>query len=126
MEEKSYWKKRKAAFGYAWEGVRTLFRGEAHAKIHLWAAETVIIAGLIFRLDRIEWCIIFLCIGGVFLAEGFNTAIERVCDKVSPERNPLIKDAKDVAAGAVLLFVIASVIIGLLIFIPKIIALFIS
>ena len=124
MEEKSYWKKRKSAFGYAWNGVRTLFRKEAHAKIHLLAAVTVIVAGLIFGLDRMEWCIIMLCIGGVFMAEGFNTAIERLCDKVSPERNPLIKDAKDIAAGAVLLFVIAVVIIGILIFIPKIIGFF--
>ena len=114
-----YWKKRKKAFGYAWTGIRTLFSKEAHAKIHLWAAETIIIAGLIFGLSRMEWCMIILCIGGVFMAEGFNTAIERVCDKVSPEKNPLIKDAKDIAAGAVLLFVLATVAVGLIIFIPK-------
>ncbi|MDE7412345.1 MAG: diacylglycerol kinase family protein [Muribaculaceae bacterium] len=119
-----YLEKRKRAFGYAWNGIMTLFQREAHAKIHLWVAEVVIIAGLIFNLTRMEWCVIILCIGGVFMAEGFNTAIERVCDKVSPEKNPLIKDAKDIAAGAVLLFVLAAVAIGLLIFVPKIILLF--
>ena len=119
-----YWQKRRAAFGYAWSGVWRLFRGEAHAKIHLLAAVMVIIAGAIFHLTSTEWCIIFLCIGGVFMAEAFNTAIERVCDKVSPEKNPLIKDAKDIAAGAVLLFVIACVVIGLIIFLPKIILYF--
>ena len=53
------------------------------------------------------------------MGEGFNTAVERVCDRVSPEKHPLIKAAKDIAAGAVLLFVIASVAVGLIIFIPK-------
>ena len=120
----SYLNKRKKAFGYAWEGIRTLFKGEAHAKIHLIAAILVIIAGFIFRLDKSEWCAVLLCIGIVFMAEGFNTALERVCDKVSPEKNPLIKDAKDIAAGAVLLFVLSAVAVGLIIFIPKIAMLF--
>ncbi|MDE5808583.1 MAG: diacylglycerol kinase family protein [Muribaculaceae bacterium] len=120
----SYLNKRKKAFGYAWEGIRTLFKGEAHAKIHLIAAGLVIVAGFVFRLDKAEWCAVILCIGIVFMAEGFNTALERVCDKVSPERNPLIKDAKDIAAGAVLLFVLSAVAVGLIIFIPKIAMLF--
>jgi len=118
-----YWKKRKKAFGYAWQGVRTLFRSEAHAKIHGLAAVIVIAAGFFFKISPAEWCAVIFCIGGVLMAEGFNTALERVCDKTSPEFHPLIKDAKDVAAGAVLLFVIASVIIGLIIFIPKILPL---
>ncbi len=120
-DKESYWRKRVNAFRYAGEGIKTLFSKEAHAKIHLFAAILVIIAGFIFSISNWEWCAIIICIGGVFMAEGFNTAIERVCDKVSPERNELIKDAKDVAAGAVLLFVLASVAIGLIIFIPKII-----
>lgn len=116
----SYWKKRKDAFRYAGQGIVSLFRGEAHAKIHTLAAVLVVAAGFIFGLSGIEWCLIIICIGGVFMGEGFNTAIEKVCDKVSPEIHPLIKVAKDVAAGAVLLFVLASVAVGLIIFIPKI------
>lgn len=116
----NYWNKRKKAFGYAWQGIQTLFRKEAHARIHLAAAFCVTVAGFVFGLSRMEWVAVVFCIGGVFMAEGFNTSIERVCDKVSPERNPLIKDAKDIAAGAVLLFVIAAVITGLIIFVPKI------
>lgn len=119
-----YWHKRRAAFRYAWSGVKRLFLGEAHAKIHLCAAVVVIVAGLIFHITSTEWCVILLCIGGVFMAEAFNTSIERVCDKVSPEKNPLIKDAKDIAAGAVLLFVLACVVVGLIIFLPKIFDLF--
>ena len=124
MKLKSYLKKRQKAFGYAWTGIRTLFGKEAHAKIHLLAMILVIIAGFVFRIDKTEWCLILICIGIVLMAEGFNTAIERVCDKVSPEKDPLIKDAKDIGAGSVLLAVMAVVAVGLIIFIPKIIQLF--
>lgn len=115
-----YLKKRAKAFGYAWNGVKLLFRKEAHARIHLVAALLVVVAGLICGLSPGEWCVISLCIGCVFMAEGFNTAIEKVCDKVSPEKNPLIGAAKDVAAGAVLLMALATLAVGLIIFIPKI------
>lgn len=116
--EKSYWLKRKEAFGYAFAGIGTMFRNEAHAKIHLVGAICVIAAGFIFDVTATEWCLLILCIGGVFMGEAFNTAIEKVCDRVSPEKHPLIKAAKDVAAAAVLLFVFASVAVGLIIFIP--------
>lgn len=116
-----YWQKRKNAFGYAFSGIKTLFGKEAHAKIHLLAAVLVIMAGFVFDISKIEWLAVILCIGIVFMAEGFNTAIERVCDKVSPEIDPLIKDAKDIAAGAVLLFVLSAVVVGIIIFIPKIV-----
>lgn len=106
------------SFGFAGEGIRALFAREANAKIHLCFAVAVIIAGLVFGISRIEWCVIALCIGGVFMAEGFNTAVEKLADKVSPQRDPLIKAAKDVAAGAVLLFVFAAVACGLIIFLP--------
>lgn len=115
----NYWNKRKKAFGYAFRGIAALFSGEAHAKIHIVATLLVIILGLILKIARWEWCVILLCIGGVLMAEAFNTAIERVCDRVSPDYHPLIRDAKDIAAAAVLLFVIAAVIIGLIIFVPK-------
>ena len=111
-------KKRLMSFRYAWEGIVSLFSNERNAQIHLGAAVCVIIAGCLFDLSAVEWCMISLCIGGVFMAEGFNTAIEKVCDKVSPERDPLVKTAKDVAAGAVLLFVISAVVVGFIVFIP--------
>lgn len=121
---KEYLRKRAKSFGYAWEGITTLFGSETNAKIHLCAATAVIAAGFIFNLAAWEWCAISFAIGGVFMAEAFNTALEKICDKVSPDRDPLIKIAKDVAAGAVLLFVISAVIVGLIIFIPKIYNLF--
>ena len=115
----NYINKRIAAFKYAIRGIYLMFRHEAHALIHLIAGIGVIVAGLLFRLDAIEWCIISLCIGGVFMAEAFNTAIEKLADKISPEQDPLIGAAKDISAGAVLLFAIATVVVACIIFIPK-------
>ena len=96
-----------------------MFRHEAHAQIHLCAAIGVIVAGFLFKISAVEWCVICLCIGGVFMAEAFNTAIEKLADKVCEERHPLIGAAKDVAAGAVLLMAVATVVIACIIFIPK-------
>lgn len=114
----SYLSKRARAFKYAFVGIKRLITGEAHAKIHLLAAVCVIVFGILFRIERWEWCAVLLCIGGVFMAEAFNTAVEKLANRVTEKRDPLIGAAKDVAAGAVLLFVIASVAVGLIVFIP--------
>lgn len=119
MELSKYLKKRRDAFYYAFKGIYYLFRHEAHALIHLCAAIGVIIAGFLFRINAMEWCVISLCIGGMFMAEGFNTAIEKLADKITREKDPLIGIAKDVAAGAVLFFAIATMVVGAVIFIPK-------
>lgn len=97
-----------------------MFRHEAHALIHLCAAVGVIVAGFLFKISAMEWCVISLCIGSVFMAEGFNTAIEKLADKVCKEQDALIGAAKDISAGAVLLMAIATVVVGCIIFIPKI------
>lgn len=115
----SYLNKRKKAFGYAGRGIRRLVSHEAHAKIHLLAAVLVVIVGAIVGLSANEWCLVILCIGGVLMAEGFNTAVELLSDKVSPEYDPLIGAAKDIAAGAVLIMAIAAAAVGLIIFLPK-------
>lgn len=116
--------KRLLSFKYAWQGITFLFKHETNAKIHFIAAIAVVIAGFLFSITKLEWCVVLMCVGGVFMAEAFNTAIEKLCDKVSPKQDPLIKIAKDVAAGAVLLFVISSIIVGLIIFLPHIILFF--
>ena len=117
-----YWRRRADAFRYAWQGIVTLVREEQHARIHLLATVCVVVFGIIFRVSPTEWCLLAICIGGVWMGEGFNSAIERLANRVSRERHPLIKAAKDLAAGAVLLFVIAAVAVGLIIFIPKFIS----
>ncbi len=122
--DKFSWRARARGFKYAWAGIVALVRGEHNARIHCVAAVAVIAAGLWLGLDRWEWVAVSLCIGGVLMAEGFNSAVEALCDKVCTERDPLIKRAKDIAAGAVLLFVASAVVTGLIIFLPKLINLF--
>ena len=76
----------------------------------------VTIAGIHFGITPTEWCIVIICFGLVLAAEGFNTAIERLVDLVSPDYHPIAGDVKDVAAGAVLICAIAAAIIGGIIF----------
>ncbi|MEK3765073.1 diacylglycerol kinase family protein [Solibacillus sp. FSL K6-4121] len=106
------------SFRYAMEGILTAVN-EQNFRFHLVSAIIVIIAGVLTGLTIVEWSIIVLVIFLVLGAELINTAIERVVDLASPEFHPIAKQAKDIAAGAVLVFALASVIIGLLIFLPK-------
>ncbi|MDE5876107.1 MAG: diacylglycerol kinase family protein [Muribaculaceae bacterium] len=116
-------KARVRSFGYAWQGIRTLIVNEHNARIHLFATLCVVVLGLLLQLSSLEWAVVALCIGGVFMAEALNSAVEALCDKVSPEYDPLIGRAKDLAAGAVLLFVIGAVVAGLCVFVPKLLTL---
>ena len=111
-------KKRIKSFGYAFKGIASLLKREHNAWIHCIAIIVVTLAGLHFGITRTEWCIACLCFGMVLAAEGFNTAIERLVDLVSPDFHPVAGDVKDVAAGAVLICAIAAAIIGMIIFIP--------
>lgn len=119
-EQKFSWRARARSFRYAWQGIRALVAGEHNARIHLAVTALVVGAGVWLRLSAMEWAVVALCIGGVLCAEAMNSAVEALCDKVSPGHDPLIGRAKDLAAGAVLLFVAGAVAAGLLIFIPKI------
>ncbi|WP_080903471.1 diacylglycerol kinase family protein [Parabacteroides sp. Marseille-P3160] len=116
-------KKRLASFRYAFNGISLLIRNEHNAWIHCAIAAGVLLAGVWLEISVVEWIIVVILIGAVLAAEAINTAIEALADKISPGEDPLIKKAKDLAAAAVLLMAIASVVIGLIIFIPKIIAL---
>jgi len=93
---------------FAWEGIITLFKSENNAKIHLLAVVVVVISGFWIGFSEGEWLTIILTMGGVLALEAVNTAIETVVDLVSPEFHPLAKKAKDVAAGAVLIFVFGA------------------
>jgi undecaprenol kinase len=107
------------SFGYAGEGVGYALRTQANLRIHLTVMVLVIIAGLWLQLTPIEWAILVVMISVVLSAELFNTALEATLDRVSREEHPLAKVGKDVAAGAVLISAIGAVIVGLLIFGPK-------
>lgn len=121
-KEISYLKARSRSFRYAFNGIHRLFK-EPNARIHLCFAILALTASILLGINATQWTLIILCIAGVLSAEAVNTAIENLADKISPEYSPLIKAAKDTAAAAVLILAIASVIIGLIIFIPGIIQL---
>jgi len=112
--------KRIRSFGYAISGIRAVFGSEVNMKIHLAVVMLVVICGFVFQISITEWIVCLLCFGLVLGAEMTNTAIETVVDLVSPEQHPLAGQAKDIAAGAVLICAVASVFVGLLIFVPKI------
>ena len=111
--------KRIKSFGYAGRGIKIVFGSEPNMKIHIFVAMLVILCGFVFKINITEWILCLLCIGLVFSAEMINTAIENVVDLASPEHHELAGKAKDIAAGAVLICAIISVVIGLLIFVPK-------
>lgn len=98
-------------------------RSQANARIHLLATIVVTGAGFLLEVDRMEWVALVLCMAGVWTSEAMNTAIEYLTDLVSPDFNPIAGKVKDIAAGGVLLFAIATVIVAGLIFIPRIIPL---
>jgi undecaprenol kinase len=112
------WKRLLKSFSFAWEGIVFTFKNEKNMKIHCAAALFVCMTAWMFDLSKTEWLIILIAIGVVFSLEMVNTAVERVVDLVAPEFHPLAKIAKDVAAGAVFVFVMISVIIGAIIFFP--------
>ncbi|QHJ71504.1 MULTISPECIES: diacylglycerol kinase family protein [Planococcaceae] len=107
------------SFVFAFAGIRAALKSEQNIRFHFTAAVIVLIAGLLTGLSAFEWMIIVLVIGGMLAFEMFNSSMERIVDLASPDLHPLAKQAKDMAAGAVLVFAIASAIIGLLIFLPK-------
>ena len=107
------------SLGYAIEGIRTFFKTQHNAWIHLFAALIVLIAGILMNVNLNEWCWLVVSIGLVFITEMINTAVEFLTDLVSPEIHPLAKKVKDVSAAAVVIAAITSFIIGLIIFIPK-------
>ncbi|MDZ7741169.1 MAG: diacylglycerol kinase family protein [Bacteroidota bacterium] len=112
---------RLSSFRFAFKGIKHLLISQHNTWIHLIIAVLVIIAGFIFGLSNLEWLLICFATGFVFSAEAMNTAIEMLVDKVSPERNREAGLVKDLAAGAVLIAAITAAVIGLIIFLPKII-----
>lgn len=114
------------SFKYAICGVITAFKEEQNMKIHTIAVIIVVILGITLKISKIEWIICLIIFGMVISAELLNTAIETVVDIVMPEINEKAKIAKDVSAGAVFIQAIISAIIGIIIFVPKIVALLTS
>ena len=112
------------SFGYDIEGIKKAFKAERNLKIHALAMILVVILGFVLKLAVWEWITCIILFALVIGAELFNTSIEEVVNLLSPEIRVHAKYAKDIAAGAVLVFALASAIVGVIIFLPKIISLF--
>lgn len=114
--------KRLKSFSYALNGLKILFKVEHNSWIHLVATGIVIIVSVAVSLNIYEWAVIIFCVGLVFTAELFNTAIENIADFLTTEKNNKIKTIKDLSAAAVLISALTALTIGLIIFVPKIIS----
>ena len=107
------------SFGYAFQGIFNTIRTERNIKIHCAAAILVTSFGIWLQISKTEWMICFILFGLILALELVNTAVEATVDLFTEERKPLAKKAKDAAAGAVLIVAIFAAVIGILIFIPK-------
>ena len=107
------------SFHYAVKGIIHGLCSERNMKFHMLAAVVVVLAGFLTGLSCTEWMLIVVLVGGMMALELINTAIERAVDLITEDPHPLAGQAKDLAAGAVLVFAVCSAIIGLIIFIPK-------
>lgn len=110
------------SFVFAFSGIWQAIKKERNLKIHLLAAFLVILAGFYFKISKVEWLVLVLIISAVLAAELFNAAIEEISDVVKDENGlsyEATKFVRDASAGAVLVLSIGAVILGLLIFLPK-------
>jgi diacylglycerol kinase (ATP) len=117
-----FWRARLRSFRNAWRGIVCLVRGQVNARVHLAATVVVIALGVAFEVSRGEWCALALAMGLVWTAEGMNSALEALADRITTERDERIRRAKDLAAGAVLLAAISAAAVGACIFGPKLCA----
>ena len=110
--------KRSMSFAYAGRGILLFIRSTPNAWIDLFIFLMVALLGFYFHITSMEWIVIVMVSGFVFVSEAFNTAIEIDIDLTSPDYHPYARDTKDVAAGAVLISAIIAVVVGLIIFLP--------
>jgi diacylglycerol kinase len=120
QQEKFSIQKRLDSFSFAFNGLRILLKEEHNSRIHLIAAIIAIALGFILGLSATEWILLILCIGLVFSMEILNSALEKLSDFSSPGKNEMIKKVKDLSAAAVLVSAITALLIGIIIFLPKI------
>ncbi|MFQ9315910.1 diacylglycerol kinase family protein [Dysgonomonas sp. Marseille-Q5470] len=122
--EKFSLKKRSKSALYALNGLRVLFLEEHNSRIHIAIVIVVVTGGFLLKISNTEWLVICILIALVFSLEIINSAIENICDYISPQWNEVIKKVKDLAAAAVFVSSVISVICGAIIFLPKLYNLF--
>ncbi len=111
------------SFTYAFDGLKYAFKYEQNILVHTLATILVIIAGIFLKISLTEWLVLALIIGLVIATELINTSIEATIDLITKDVHPLAKIAKDPAAAAVLVFGLTAIVIGCIIFLPKILVL---
>ena len=118
MSLKTFITSRIAAFGHAFRGWWHVLKTQHNAWIHAAATLAVLTIAFFLHISVGDWCWIILAISIVWTAEALNTAFEFLADAASPEFHPLVRDAKDVAAGAVLITAVGAIVIGILVLWP--------
>jgi diacylglycerol kinase len=111
-------KKHLASYTYALRGIWLAFRYEQAMRFHLVAAVAVLLVNYLLEVSRTEWLFTLMLIGLAWMAEIFNTAIEKLADRVTQDQDPLIGQAKDLASGAVLIICLFAVVCALIIYVP--------
>ena len=118
MSIKEFIRSRFKAIKIALEGITYVLRTQLNARIHAAFTLAVFLLAGFLKLSRLEWLILVLTVGLVWTAEIFNTAVEVAVDFVSPDFDPKAKIIKDISAGAVLVSVFISILVGLILFGP--------
>lgn len=108
----------------AFNGLKYLYFSQNNVRIHFLATICVVLLGFLIKINLIQWGLIVLAIGFVWIVEALNTVFERLFDLLDENYNLIIKIGKDVSAAAVLLSAIVSVIIGIFVFLPGLLKLF--
>jgi diacylglycerol kinase (ATP) len=121
MSQKFSLTKRAKSFTHAGRGLWLFISGTHNAWLHVSVFVVALLLGWYLKISQTEWLFVFLAAGLVFVTEAINTAIEIDIELTSPEFHPHARDSKDVAAGAVLLAAMTAAIVGVIIFLPKII-----
>lgn len=120
MKRDGFFKHQVKSFYYAIGGITYNFKTQLHFRFHLLAAAVVIFLGLFYSINPWEWLILIIIVTLVIAAEAFNTAIEETCNLLEPDIHPQARIAKHCAAGGVLILSIGAIIVGLIIFVPKV------
>lgn len=116
LDKKSFF----SSFSFAFRGIKDALKSEPNLRIHFSIALVVAFGAFYFKFSLIEWAILTLTITSVITLEFINTILEKIVDIVSPEKQEKARIAKDISAAVVLLGALASVVIGLILFLPKI------
>lgn len=114
--------KRIQSFENAFRGIRIFFKTTHNAWVQVFLGILVVWLGFVFNISQTEWLFVVFSIGFVLTAEAFNTALEFDIDLTSPDYHDFAKYTKDVAAGAVLIASVTATVVGLIIFLPKFLA----